>query len=373
MLPNPDLPRASSEKELLAEKKKYQSDFDSLVSMSVAIFSPSEKVIKHIVVLNAGPGARIQTPGLEDVKTTAKLQGISLSLGNSIVDQASLQWYGIDISAIANAHKYQRAMESSQYCNLGDYGWYDNCYPTFPIPSEQSLHYSASILISGKNTVFNVSNETDGLLHLAAHTNNPIGSSIQWFAWNDAGEKKAEYTQKFTSIVSPNDTGIVKIIAADQKGIDEIYSADVIGAMFGVVRYDYALVALESDSIGSVASLAQQKGGLPYLSSSEIYQPEPDTGGSSAIKKKIEELRSLLFIRGRLDGKVQFEVQGKLAAMIRQAEILDMNGKRITSLDARTLAHEGQVLWNSSRSSKGIYLIRISAGNLSFCKSFIVQ
>jgi hypothetical protein len=264
-------------------------------------------------------------------------------------------------------------MESSQYCNLGDYGWYDNCYPTFPIPSEQSLHYSASILISGKNTVFNVSNETDGLLHLAAHTNNPIGSSIQWFAWNDAGEKKAEYTQKFTSIVSPNDTGIVKIIAADQKGIDEIYSADVIGAMFGVVRYDYALVALESDSIGSVASLAQQKGGLPYLSSSEIYQPEPDTGGSSAIKKKIEELRSLLFIRGRLDGKVQFEVQGKLAAMIRQAEILDMNGKRITSLDARTLAHEGQVLWNSSRSSKGIYLIRISAGNLSFCKSFIVQ
>jgi|GEM_PF-6889572 len=370
--------KKASDKDLLKIKQRSQADFDSLVLRSVSLYSPTDGVIKHLIILTAGPKMSIQTPGLQDIQTMAKLTGISVTTPSLPSAAEGTGWFGVDLAAVAKDLAYQGTMTPTTILSGQCADYYCSSYKyqtSYSVPQEKNLHFSATVNMGGINQIFEFPGLRGSMLQFAVHSVNPVDSFVNWRAYDETGAKIAEYGQTIRSIGAPEDSGVAKIVAADLNMTDELYPISEVGAAFGVVRKDYALVALESDSIGASVSLEFLAGGLPYLTSAEIFKPgvvaNPDpTGITSNTSKALE---SLLGITSRLGGRVQFLVQGQLRSELQRAEILDLHGRLVAVLDVEMLRSNGALEWNGELMSKGIYYIRLTSNSTQLAKQFVIR
>ena len=364
MVPSPNTYQKASDQDIKNLKLQSQAGFDTLLAHSVALYSPASNVIKHLVILNAGPGVQIQTPGLDDIITAASLQGITVTLGNSASYSYNnaMSWFGVDLNSIASGHTYTGATTptAQEYSS--------SPASVFSIPAEKSLHFSATVSINGASQIYELANAASSSLHFALHTVNVVDSSVNWRAFDDNGAQLSQYTQTINSLGASGDSGIAKLVGSDLNVVDQYYQATDLGAAFGVVRKDYALVALAADSIGTSASATYQNGGLPYLTTNEIYRPTPVT----TLQQKAQ-LESLFSVRCLHGGKVQFTAQGELRTLVDKVEILNLQGKVIAVLNAPTLRGTGILEWDGSTFPHGLYFVHITAGSTSFNKQFLIQ
>jgi len=346
MVPVPPKNKTPSDKEKIQVKKVYQQSFDSLIAKSVALYSPSEKCIKHLVILTSGPKFLPETPTVKDIEEVAGLEGISVTLqeASNWTVGMELSWPGVNLGAIAEKHAPSVAMDSSN--------WF------FYIPKDRPVHFAASIGVNGVSRYYDLPS-VDNHLSLAFHTATPIDSSIDWFAFDENGNSLATYSQVVPSINMPHDSGVVKLVAAQTNAISDVYSSDILGAAFGVVRTNYALVAVEADSIGTENSISYKNLGLPYLTSNEIFMPTiADQNQETDVLQTANNSLKGLTVQSFWGGHVHIEASDALRQRIIRLEILDMKGRILATLDAQSLRTKGMLEWNAASFAKGGYCLR---------------
>lgn len=353
-------------------KVRAQKDFQELIQKSVTLFSPSQGIIKHIVVVATGPTLELETPTISDIEELALPEGVTIREAPGFHNA----WFGVDMKQIEKDHwydgEYQWGPDCRSYYDSYDYyDYYDQDYGcadiNYNFPAQKKLHFTMKLKVGGIPNYYDIA-QGQGKLQLAFHSLTPIDSILSWSAYNEKGSIVATLVDTIHAVRTEKDTAVVKIVAASEGVISSVYTTQDMGAVYGVVRDNFSLVALESDSVGSTLSAQLQNKGLPHLKVSEIFLPEP----VSPNLTQTQRLKSMLHIRTQPNARVQFMVQGELRRFLEKAEILDLHGRTIATLNVEALRFSGQQEWNGSGEGAGVYMIRIHAGSSMIQKKFIL-
>lgn len=372
MVPARSTARVAKQQDIDSMKVKEQNDFKSLIDKSVTLFSPAEGIIKHIVVVTSGATVQLETPSISD------LEELDLPKGVTIKEVTGMEnmWLGVNMEKITQAHEYegefQRGLNCTSYYEYHYYS-YDQEYGcqtiSYNFPAEVKLNFSMRLKLNGVQHYFDLA-QSQNQFRLAFHSNTPVDSTISWEAYNERGNIVASLTEKMKSIRTVKDSAVVKIVAADLGMVSDKYSSKEIGAVFGVVRNDYALVALEADSIGATLNTSLQATGLPHLKISEIFFPEPANPTTRIENKK---WMSMLHIQSLPSSRIRIMVKGDLKNSLRKVEILNLHGKVVANISVEALMLSGQFEWDGSMQSAGVYVLRITAGSTKIQKKFTLK
>lgn len=327
----PAKPQVSNATEIRKIKENGRADFDSLMRTSVTLFSAADNVVKHIILVTSGPSFKVELPGYTDLQEYSLQNGISISGLMSSKDSVTYgDWPGVNVPKVAQAYLSPRTMNS----------WNG-------LPTPDMTSYYASLNWGGKNRMYQIN--SDQRLRLALHDTNAIGNVISWKSLDRTGKTIAEQKETLLFQGADNDSGLVKLFAATELAESSVLPSEMLGAVYGVVRRDYALVALEEDSIGTALSQLYSKEGLPYLSSGEIYMP-------TRIKDQNADAKNLrILLQGRL---LQIYLDSDLGAKARVIEVLDMQGKVMARIDAGSVVG-GAVRLGLEQWEAGIYCVRV--------------
>lgn len=327
----PQTPQVSNAEEIRKIKNNGRADFDSLMRTSVTLFSATDNVVKHIILVTSGPSFKVELPGYTDLQDFALESGISISgLQSSDSSYSYGDWPGVNVPKVAQNYLSTRNMS---YWN--------------GLPTPDMTSYYASLKWGGKNHMYQIN--SDLRLRLALHDTSAIDNVIHWKSLDKSGTIVAEQQETVTFQGAENDSGIVKLFGASELAESTVLPSELLGAAYGVVRRDYALVALEKDSIGSDLSQLYAKEGLPYLSSDEIYLP-------SNIKDPNDDARKIrISLQGRL---LLIDLGTELGAQARVLDVLDMRGKVMARIDAGSLAGN-EVRLGLEQWDVGIYCVRV--------------
>lgn len=377
MVPARPTPTVAKQRDIDSMKVREQNDFKSLVEKSVTLFSPTEGVIKHIVVVTTGATVQLETPSIED------LEELDLPKDITIKEVWGMEnmWLGVNMEKVTKDHAYegefQRGLNCTSYYENLDYptDWTYGCHTTsYNFPAEVKLHFSMRMKLNGVQHYYDLA-QNKNQFRLAFHTMTAVDSTLAWDAYNEKGEIVASLTEKVQSLRTTKDSAVVKIVAADLGMTSDVYSQKEIGAVFGVVRNDYALVALEADSIGAALNTSLQTKGLPHLKISEIFFPELGTSTPPPPPTQIENKKwmSLLHIQSLPASRIRILVQGNLKNSLRKVEILDLHGKVVANISVEALMLSGQFEWDGSMQSAGVYVLRIVAGSTKIQKMFTLK
>jgi len=209
--------------------------------------------------------------------------------------------------------------------------------------------------------------DSSSILSKAFHSSAAIDSVVLWESYDQYGSWLAAYQQPVRSVAMPTDSGVVKIVAAHPDVISNVYTAQDIGAAFGVVRTDYSLVASLADSLTAAEQAKFETQGLPNLSVDEIFVPEP-----VAISPNPQALHQGITLQSLVGGHVVIHIDASLMQTLQRVEILDMQGRRVIQLDHRILKQQGFMEWNGSQYAKGFYCVRFQTTSGEFARTFLL-
>lgn len=372
LVPAKPEPSTAQQRDIDSIKVQSQRDLSDLMKKSVALFSSAEGIIKHVVVVSTGPVLNIETPSISD------LESLDIPAGITIREdlESKNAWFGVNMEKLEQAHQFDGEYEEGQICQAtyediwNEASFSSNlCYQAdYNVPIEKQVHFTLKLKIDTLQHYLDLDPRAEKI-RLAIHSAAPIDTNLTWNAYKEDGSLLATYKDTIHPIRTSSDSAVVKIIAAEPKVISSVYATKDIGPVFGVVRDNFALVALESDSVGSVLNSKLDKEGLPHLTVDEIFYPKPGT----PILDHAKKWQSLLKIQPRSFSRVSIMVQGELRNNLEKVEILNLQGKVVASLDVEALRFNGQLEWNGSHEGNGVYLIRIKAGSAIIQRKFILS
>lgn len=354
--PRPTKTTKASNQEIEAIKNNGRSEFDTLMQQAVTLFSPEQGIIKHIIVITAGPDFRVSLPGYTDLKEYALAEGITMSGAYATTSQLVYgAWPGVNLDSVAIGKEYSGPLEQIS---------------SLPVPQSRELNYSVGLRWNGINQYYEVNPYTN--FHLSLHDTVALDSVLTWRAFEQNGTEIGRVREVIPSLARAADSGIVKIFAADLNARSTQYSSSYFGPTFGVVRMDYALVALESDTIGDSLSRIFENQGLPHLQPSEIFLPVVvEDPGPIPVKVKPNHKLRLFF---RSPGVLVVEHAPWMGQHF-NIEVLDMRGRVVArgGVQQEDNAIKEQV-FNLGHLQAGIYIVRVRGVGLQVVtKSFVMR
>lgn len=332
-------------------KKAHQLDFDSLLAKSVALYTPGDSVIRHLVVVMAGTSFKVETPSYKDLKEFPQLNDISVSLARK---KSHNTWPGIDLKTIATKHAFDGTMNPS----------------ALPIPLEPKVTVSVQLKQNNSIKQFVLDSSHSQLVtamhtYIANHTYT-VSDSIDliWNLFDKQGNPIDSQTESISFIQTESDTGIVKIIGAHPKFASDEYLANLAGPAFGVVRDGYALIAQESDTLSSALAKEYEQSGLPHLTSSEIFIPitTQNAFASDALE---------FFVQRLGPDRWEIRMEGLDSQQIQSIRIYDLNGQLIDNKNQQSLSSNNTFIWTGPQ--PGLYIIQVRTHQQVFRQKLLLQ
>jgi hypothetical protein len=248
--------------------------------------------------------------------------------------------------------------------------------------SAGATQISLSIRSENETYNFDVTNAS-GTFTFAGHSKAVWNSTVQWSLQNDQGDVLGTYQQKLDALSCPKDTGLVKLWAASAFPFSQVFTLGGLGALYGIVDQDYALLALEDDTVGAELQALLADSGLPFLDSSEIFAPDPDAQAPDD-NPTVAELRSLRAAASSDNLRVLPDRSGQVTISYRLPDIAgravlriyDSRGRLVARWTREELLSARNIVWNGqcisgALAGKGMFVAVLEVDGRAFTTAFV--
>lgn len=361
------------ENEQAAFLKKNTESFDISMKLICSVFSKNEKIIKHIVLLTAGPVPDM--PNLEDyyLKSDTLLKNISISSYGSSQKYPTGYWPGVPLYKVLENH----ALSENGYYNEG-----------FWIPVKKNARFEMTI--ANLNSTYNSSLQDTSVYYrwdsqrrqydyitttknvdtcfFSGHSFSPW-NKITWNAYDSTGNNLGTYTIPIQSNPIQSDTFVAKLWAGTRRPVAEGGYENNRGARFGIVDYNFSLLALPNDTISLNEKVELAETGLPFLTRNEIYFPDSNllpVRKASTLSPQKHRLSINLTSRG------VYIIQFPNNCTILSFAIINLQGKQLLCVNKGDIKGNAPFYCNLSHFSKGVYQLVVFTSNGLLTKSFSI-
>ena len=358
-----DIRIADSEKENFF-RKGVQS-FDVSLKLVCSLFSKHDKVIKHIVLLTAGPVPEM--PNLEDFyqKNDAVLgQDITVSAYGNSPRYPTGYWPGVPMYKIVEGHAY-----TGTGSMVGDIRIPEMKNRRFSITmNSESFSYDQELFATvgaWRTDGYFTDTISVDTVTFAGHSLTPWNQEVVWNAYDVNHTLLATYHQHPVAIEVPQDTFLVKLFAGAGNPVSDTTFASNRGARYGVVDEQYSLLALEEDSIPQSEKEQLADAGAPFLTDNEIFIAEVDENAAAVRMSPKKVLSQPLIALSNGVVRIQLPSEVKNATI----RIYNLAGKLVYELPVKSYSGNKQIsLKLRGLLGRGVYTISISSARFNFTR-----
>ncbi|MCD6023307.1 MAG: Vault protein inter-alpha-trypsin domain [Fibrobacteria bacterium] len=320
-----------------ASKNKF------LANMQVVktLYSPDQGVVRHLVLVSAGPDYVNSDASLNAAFDEAFLdKPVSIST----LKNRNFTQVGFDMFAARQGHPVLGTVTSTSHADL----------PGFPSLSvlatvrNSQKAYDLSVACTGGLSI------TCGSLEFHGKSANPWRDTVEWAGYQGNGQLLGRVKRSSAVFTAAQDTGMALVWAGSTAPFSEVKEY-YLGPHYGFVDANASLLALERDSIkGAYADT-----GVPYAGSIPDYlgpSSPPSTGNPNSILGGARNAASWRIERAA-DGMLRLRVPGLAAGERVELSLVDLKGKRVGSW--MLTAEAGLLRWNAGALRAGTYLLRL--------------
>lgn len=349
--------------------------FDVSLKVICSLFSEHEKVLKHIVLISAGPVPEM--PNLEDYYHGSDdiLEGkITISAYGSSPRYPSGYWPGIPMYRIVEKHAL---LSDGEYVNRL---W---------IPEKKRARYSVTIRNSNHSYTMEPSNIIGGIIGwekgnyiyqydtlsvdtilFSGHSTSQWSDTLEWKAFNSQKKELATYKSVPTIQSIENDTLCVKLWAGTNSPVSDTSFTSNRGARYGVVDKQYSLLALEEDVVSQADKELLENRGLPFLKDDEIFVSEASQTSQTSIREKLQQVNISMLTYNQM-GSGSFRVLFPGNETIKTLRIYDLGGRVVFQSDKHLTGTEKTFTFhNNGRLRNGLYTVVIETNLNRYVKRF---
>lgn len=335
-----------------------KADFEVAIESIKTLFSPDEKVVKHVVLITVGKRKTdVQKTYIDSI---AGLDGVTFSCYGTDNVFSNGYWPGVNLRTI---HQSRKLIQGE---NMNGYRFPRSRTANFVLymPSSKKTH---SIQITGKKD--GVTTYYDRI-QFTGHATDWL-SEVTWTAQDAYGATLASITQTPKEIFSENDTNLVMLWGGSSSGpISEKITTGAIGCLVGFVDESYSLLAMNEDSVTQIMKeLLEDGGDIENLTEDEIIKATPITSDKTAVS--LRGLQSVIATGAGV--KFTLDIGSSQNASL---VIYDLKGRVIMRFTHEQLKGITELIWDGkslagSSVSTGMYVARLTMDNYSRTVKFV--
>jgi Vault protein inter-alpha-trypsin domain len=368
------------ENEQAAFLKKNTESFNISMKLICSVFSKNEKIIKHIVLLTAGPVPDM--PNLEDyyLKSDTMLKNISISSYGSSQKYPTGYWPGVPLYKVLENH----ALSENGYYNQGFWipvkknarfemtiantgsAFTTKLQTTFTTKIQTSLYKPSTSSIPTTTTTTTAKNVDT--CFFSGHSFSPW-NKITWNAYDSMGNNLGTYCFPIQSNPIQSDTFAVKLWAGTRRPVAEGGYENNRGARFGIVDANFSLLALPNDTISLNEKFDLAETGLPFLTRNEIYFPDSNL---LPVRKSLAHSLQQHCLSINLTSRGIYKIQFPNNCTILSFSIVNLQGKQLLCVNSGELKGNAPFYCSLSHFSKGVYQLVVVTSNGLLTKSFSI-
>jgi len=334
-----------------------KNDFDVAITSIKSLFSPEEKVIRHVVLVTVGK--RKTDSKMVYTDSIKGLEGVTFSGYGTDSQFPDGYWPGVDTKKICADRKLQDG----------------ESYSGYRIPKMQNVNLTLYLKTSKRINGFSIPKSGTGnynydQVYFTGHAANVWKDTVRWEAQDDAGNILGSYVQVPQRVSSPNDSDLIMLWGGSSSSpYSETIKSGSLGYLIGFVDESYSLLAMPYDSVSSALKKQLEDGAdIGNLSRDEIFGPvklktaQPKvvrTGISSVIKTA---------------SGVQFNINLGTAKNV-ELVIYDLKGRVVMRFSHDQLIGMKSLMWDGATAdgsslSAGMYIARLSLDSYSSAVKF---
>lgn len=340
--------------------------FDISLKLVCSLFSEHEKVIKHIVLLTAGPVPEM--PNLEDYYQNSDAilgDNVTLSAYGTSPRYPTGYWPGVPVYRIVEGHAYTSGNGTDVF--------------GIRIPEKKERMFSVEIKSETASydrqlsytydfwTDTGLSSDTISVdtVTFAGHSLTPWEKQVLWKAYDDHGTMLATFHQTPFTINTARDTALVKLFAGAENPVSDTTFASNRGARYGVVDDRYSLLALEEDALHEKIKESLVEEGVPFLTDDEIFIAE-ETEDEASVRQQLKTVlkRPVITIANGIV-KILLPSDVKITTI----RIYNLAGRLVFELPAEKLSSNKIITMNLRQVlGRGVYTLSVSSEHLKFIR-----
>lgn len=351
--------------------RKHASEFDVTLKVVASLFSPHEKVIKHIVVLTVGPLPDFANRTDYFLGDTILDRGITFSSYGSSPRYPSGYWPGVPLHIILENHALiGDAVELEGMRVPKPRG----AFVAVTMATGSQSYTRELISVSRKPYIrypymYALDTVPVDTVSFAGHTSGTWSDSVLWQAFDADGSLLGAHSSSPQTIKLSLDTSVVKLWAGSNNPVADDQFDSNRGARFGVVDFGYSLVALEQDTVPQSTAGQLEDEGVPHLLEQEIFLSNARSTGV-VEKQKVQRagIAVMIFSGGRLRIYLPTDAQAKLV------RVYDLRGRLMHVFPPASLRGLSHIDWHAQRDlRKGTYLIEVRTEKTTLKQSFTLN
>jgi len=311
-------------------------DFQIVIDSINTIFSPSDLVVKHVVVITVGK--RKTDNNIVYTNSIDGLEGVTFSCYGTDSKYADGYWPGVDMKNIAQ----KRRLTNGESL----YGYY--------FPKAKEVNFTLYLKSERAMQGFSITGKTDGdasyynRVSFTGHAAESWSDTVLWYAQDHEGNELASVVQVPEVTSSVNDTNLIMLWGGSSSSpYSETIKSGSIGHLVGFVDESYSLLAMPYDSVSQEVQDALENGGdIGNLQEDEIFGPTEIVTDMTSVA--VQGFHSAI----TTSMGVKFEINIG-AAQNATLYIFDLRGRLVMQFSEEQLAGQSTIFWDGTSLSGG--------------------
>jgi len=354
-------------------REQGAASFKINIETSFSLFSKSENILKHIVLITAGPDFTNEGPEAEIIHNYTEpewMDGVTIKTYGRGITERHKYWPGVPLYQIMQDHSFTTIRRK---------------YNNIDLPALFPVNFSAVFknqTTSYKYEITGRQNTFGDLIPIffsaSRHSKTSWTTDVEWQATNEYGETIASYTESPETFIRQNDTATVKLFAASEISFSEVYEQKNFGPIYGIVDENFSLLALEQDKVEQqLSEILKEEGGVPYLNNDEIFIPLPVEPDAVAIIKDNIKDNIIAIVPSNTDHNIRITFRNPIKN-IKSIKIYSLKGHVVKEWNRQNITGKREIIWDLTDNhgnivSNGLYLITLVSDKQVVTKEVIVM
>ncbi len=289
-----DIEPANPEDTIIGPTDSSRTEFLTSLKMAHGLYSNGDGIMKHLVILSSGP--------VQISRNLITLEEIDTLLGEITVDCSDAVWRDVNFTMV----KAVSAQESL------------TPFAGFKLPEFRPHSFLLELSTASKSFSFPISSNQKSF-SLIAKAESEWSSQLVWSGYNSIGNVIGSVNVKNDAYVSPADTGLVKLWAANSERFSENRETGI-GQRYGIVSETSSMKIFPSYRGYDSTATA-------FAPITNVYADEYHVG----LKNRAKVSNDLKLSCKRVGNTIRIVIPGN--ARVNKIRIYSLAGKLLAQLD----------------------------------------